>query len=128
MTTQISTPIIDPETIERPSSGIVPGVLHLDDFDGKSSVGYLLPAEGAAPFEASWWSIDPGSTSFPDQHLASELWIIGQGSGRLTLGTAEIDITAGQAIFIPSDVEHEVTSTGTVPLVGYSITWQQPLA
>jgi mannose-6-phosphate isomerase-like protein (cupin superfamily) len=102
-------------------------VLYLDNFDGKSSLGYLLPTDGEAPFEASWWSIDPGHTSFPDQHLATELWIIGQGSGRLTLGTDEIDITAGQAIYIPSDVEHIVTSTGTVALVGYSITWERPV-
>lgn len=129
MTASITTPLVDATASvpSLPGGGILPGHLLIQDYEGKSALEHLMPrtAQGsdAAPFKASWWAVEPGCTSFPDRHEVQEVWLIARGAGRMTLGERELDITGGQIVFIPSDLPHLVTATGTEPLEAYSIWW-----
>ncbi|MDV9176785.1 cupin domain-containing protein [Streptomyces sp. W16] len=119
MVTSITTPCPEPGG-GLPSEGILEGKLLIEDYEGKSALEYLLPK---APFEASWWAVEPGCTSFPDQHTVQEIWLIAQGSGRMTLDGQDFDVTEGQVVFIPSQQPHQVTATGERALVAYSVWW-----
>ncbi|MFD5648743.1 cupin domain-containing protein [Streptomyces sp. NPDC127039] len=106
---------------------ILPGVLLIEDYEGKSAIEHVMPrtpdGAEAAPVRTSWWSVEPGCTSFPDRHAVQELWLIAAGSGRMSLGDQSLDVRAGQVVFIPSQEPHTVTATGPDALEAYSIWW-----
>jgi mannose-6-phosphate isomerase-like protein (cupin superfamily) len=58
-----------------------------------------------------------GATTAHYHRLAEELYYFVAGSGRLKVGEAERDVSAGDCAVIPPGVEHKLWNTGGVPLV-----------
>lgn len=129
MPSEITTPHVPPGTpvIGLPAAGVLAGHLIGQDVDGKSMVEYVLPnrlPDGPpAPFEASWWTVAPGKETDPDQHAVQELWFVAAGSGIMRLDGEDIEVRAGQAVYIPSQRRHLVRSTGDVDLAVFSVWW-----
>jgi mannose-6-phosphate isomerase-like protein (cupin superfamily) len=130
MSVDITTQTVDPgQSVETlPSSGPLGGVLVAGGASGKSLVEFVLPDRlGVAPpvpFEASWWTVAPGLQTRTDRHAAVEVWFVAGGRGQMWLGDRELEIRAGQAVYVPSDTPHHVQAAGTDDLVVFSVWWQ----
>jgi mannose-6-phosphate isomerase-like protein (cupin superfamily) len=130
MSNEITTPLTAPPGApSQRRGGPVDGVLIARDLEGKTLVELSLDgplADGSvAPFSASWWTVEPGETTPVDRHEVHELWLVARGEGAMRLGSEELQVRAGQAIYIPPDDEHVVTATGSEDLVVFS-TWWSP--
>jgi mannose-6-phosphate isomerase-like protein (cupin superfamily) len=58
-----------------------------------------------------------GATAAHLHRRAEELYFFTSGSGRMRLGDAERDVTAGDCVVIPPGTEHALVNTGDEPLV-----------
>ena len=59
----------------------------------------------------------PGSTSGIHVHLeADEFFYVLEGTGRISLGLNEHEISTGDTIFVPVGTDHKITSSGENPL------------
>jgi mannose-6-phosphate isomerase-like protein (cupin superfamily) len=128
MAVEITTPVVRPGEGVRtlPSSGPLGGVLVAAGANGKSLVEFVLPDRlGGAPvpFEASWWAVAGGSETRSDCHPATEVWFVAAGAGRLRLGEEDVEVRAGQAVYIPPDTPHHVLATSPDELVVFSVWW-----
>lgn len=69
-------------------------------------------------------------------HPQEEVYVILEGSGEMCVGEECVVVEAGQTVFIPSLVYHQLTNTGSTPLVmlycygpaGDVAHWRQELA
>lgn len=97
------------------------------DHEGKTLIEFVLPDRFSngptVPFEASWWMVDPEQCTPEDRHKVQELWFIGCGEGEMTLGSDQIEVRIGQAIYIPPDTPHQVRAIGENVLGIFSIWW-----
>jgi len=127
---RINSPHIAPgEPIgDLPAAGVLGGYLIGQDIDGKSMVEYVLPNRfpggPTVPFEASWWTVEPGRHTAQDEHEAQELWLIASGAGQMRLGTEHFEVRAGQAVYVPASQRHSVRAIGTEDLVVFSVWWK----
>jgi mannose-6-phosphate isomerase-like protein (cupin superfamily) len=77
---------------------------------------------GAAPIQATNFSmgnvtLDPHGGQVPwHQQDQEEIYFVVEGVGEMCLGEERRTITAGQAVYIPSGVFHQLTNTGETPL------------
>jgi mannose-6-phosphate isomerase-like protein (cupin superfamily) len=63
-------------------------------------------------------TLDPGGGQVPwHNQEQEEVYFIIQGKGEMCLGAERQDVRAGQCIFIPSGVFHQLTNTGSKPMV-----------
>ena len=78
---------------------------------------------GASPVQAKGFcmgyvTLEPGGGQVPwHNHDQEEVYFIVQGNGEACVGNERADIHAGQAIYVPSALFHQLTNTGTGPLV-----------
>jgi mannose-6-phosphate isomerase-like protein (cupin superfamily) len=77
---------------------------------------------GAAPIQAENFcmgnvTLDPNGGQVPwHNQKQEEIYFIVEGTGEMCLGHERQTVTAGQAVFIPSGVFHQLTNTGKTPL------------
>lgn len=78
---------------------------------------------GASPIQAEAFSLghvtlEPGGGQVPwHNQEQEEIYLILEGEGEICLGEERSAIQAGQAVFIPPAVFHQLTNTGDVPMV-----------
>ena len=110
-----------------PRAGVIGAELVAEDHEGKTLIEFVLPDRFPGgphvPFEASWWSVQPGEVTPEDQHEVQEVWFVARGSGELRLGGRQSRIEAGQAVYVPSSTSHLVRATGTEDLHVFSVWW-----
>ena len=79
-------------------------------------------AGGVAPIQATNFSLgnvtlDPDGGQVPWHHQEQEeVYFIIEGTGEMCLGEERQTVTGGQAVYIPSDVFHQLTNIGPTPL------------
>jgi mannose-6-phosphate isomerase-like protein (cupin superfamily) len=97
---------------------------------------------GSAPIQAANFSLgnvtlDPDGGQVPWHNQdQEEVYIIVEGTGEMCLGEQRQTVTAGQAVYIPSRVFHQLTNIGPAPLrmiycygpAGDVAHWRQELA
>ena len=97
---------------------------------------------GASPIQATAFSmgyvtLEPKGGQVPwHNQEQEEVYFLVEGTGEMCLGEEKITMTAGQAVYIPSGVFHQLTNTGDAPLVflycygpaGDVAHWHQELA
>lgn len=97
---------------------------------------------GASPIQASQFSLgyvtlDSGGGQVPWHNQdQEEIYFILEGTGEMCLGDERVTIQAGQAVYIPPHVFHQLTNTGSRPLrmiycygpAGDVAHWRQELA
>jgi mannose-6-phosphate isomerase-like protein (cupin superfamily) len=77
---------------------------------------------GASPVQAKNFSmglvtLEPGGGQVPwHNQEQEEIYFILDGSGEMCLGEERQSIAAGQAVFIPPRVFHQLSNTGSVPM------------
>jgi mannose-6-phosphate isomerase-like protein (cupin superfamily) len=79
-------------------------------------------AGGAAPIQTVNFSLgnvtldpDGGQVPWHNQHQ-EEIYFIIEGEGEMCLGAERQTVTAGQAVYIPPGVFHQLTNIGHTPL------------
>ncbi len=78
---------------------------------------------GASPVQAKGFcmgyvTLEPGGGQVPwHNHDQEEVYFIVQGEGEACVGKERTEIRAGQAIYVPPTLFHQLTNTGTGPLV-----------
>lgn len=73
------------------------------------------PARNQSLAEAT---VPVGGTTIAHYHRTTEeLYFFTAGSGRMTLGDEEREVTAGDCVVIPPGVEHQLVNDGAAPLV-----------
>ncbi len=82
----------------------------------KNVVGGASPIQ-ATNFSLGYVTLQPKGGQVPwHNQEQEEIYFILEGAGEMCLGTERIDIRAGQAVYIPSNVFHQLTNTGAVPM------------
>ncbi len=78
---------------------------------------------GASPVQASNFSLgyvtlesDGGQVPWHNQEQ-EEIYFVVEGTGEMCLGTERLPLSTGQAVYIPSGVFHQMTNTGSTPLL-----------
>lgn len=77
---------------------------------------------GSSPIQATNFSLghvtlDPNGGQVPWHNQdQEEIYFIMEGSGEMCLGDECRKIEAGQAVYIPSQVFHQLTNTGSAPM------------
>jgi mannose-6-phosphate isomerase-like protein (cupin superfamily) len=99
--------------------------------DLKKIAGRTYPARrrtqnlvgGASPIQASTFSLgfvtlEPRGGQVPwHNQEQEEVYFIVEGSGEMCLGDERQAVTAGQAVYIPHRVFHQLTNTGATPMI-----------
>lgn len=71
----------------------------------------------AANFSLGYVTLDPNGGQVPWHNQdQEEIYLILEGSGEICLGEERASIRAGQAVYIPPRVFHQLTNTGTMPM------------
>jgi len=77
---------------------------------------------GASPIQATHFSmgnviLEPNGGQVPwHNQEQEEIYFILEGTGEMCLGEERSSIGAGEAVYIPSGVFHQLTNTGEMPL------------
>lgn len=97
---------------------------------------------GASPIQATHFSLghvtlEPNGGQVPwHQQDQEEIYFIAEGSGEMCLGEEKTTVQAGQAVYIPPRVFHQLTNTSPAPMrmlycygpAGEVAHWRQELA
>src|SRR3954447_20236931 len=79
-------------------------------------VGGMSPIQ-ASSFAMGMVTLEPNGGQVPwHNQKQEEIYFIVEGTGEMCLGNERQTVTAGQAVFIPSGVFHQLTNTGDQPL------------
>lgn len=76
-------------------------------------------------YGAMVFDVHPGRSTEPHSHLSEEIWVVQEGTGRVTVGDREIDLAAGTRITLPSQVPHQVTNTSDQTLKVIAFWWRE---
>src|ERR1700759_5048073 len=77
---------------------------------------------GASPIQVSAFSLghvtlEPNVGQVPwHNQEQEEIYFILEGTGEMCLGTERREVRGGQAVYIPSQVFHQLTNTGSTPM------------
>jgi quercetin dioxygenase-like cupin family protein len=80
---------------------------------GRGSWSRLLLTAGTVGAQESCLGFSvfvPGTSTPQKRHEAEELCYVLSGRGRLTVGAKAVEVTAGQALYIPAGVPHGVAN------------------
>jgi mannose-6-phosphate isomerase-like protein (cupin superfamily) len=61
----------------------------------------------------TWVDVKPGACQKLHQHEPEQVYVIVTGTGRMTVGDEEGDVTAGDLVFVPPKTIHGITNTGS---------------
>jgi mannose-6-phosphate isomerase-like protein (cupin superfamily) len=79
-------------------------------------VGGMSPIQ-AANFAMGMVTLEPHGGQVPwHNQEQEEIYFIVEGTGEMCLGEEKIEISTGQAAYIPSGVFHQLTNTGATPM------------
>ncbi|HTU46716.1 MAG TPA: dimethylsulfonioproprionate lyase family protein [Bryobacteraceae bacterium] len=79
-------------------------------------VGGMSPIQ-AANFSLGYVTLDPNGGQVPWHNQdQEEIYLILEGSGEMCLGEERASVRAGQAVYIPPRVFHQLTNTGAMPM------------
>lgn len=80
---------------------------------GRFAEGYVFPWPEAAvpPFGAMTCCISPGEKCESDRHNQDEIVFIYRGRGQIIAGGEVWQVSQGDAVFIPRNVEHTFSNT-----------------
>jgi transcriptional regulator with XRE-family HTH domain len=80
---------------------------------------YLVTLDPNHRIEFLLTQLETGSTSAesPMAHKGDEAALLLQGQCRIEIGDDKYDLEEGDCVYIPENVPHKFTNTGTVPLV-----------
>jgi mannose-6-phosphate isomerase-like protein (cupin superfamily) len=96
------------------------GLRHENGLDAQR----LLPWTALnAPFEGSWCVVRPGTASTPHSHHESEIFIAVSGEATLDSAGERARFVAGDIVFFPPGVEHQVLNDGAQDFEMYSVWW-----
>ena len=99
-------------------------------------VGGASPIQ-AASFALGYVTLEPGGGQVPwHSQEQEEVYLVLEGAGEMCLGGERSVLRAGQAVYIPPGVFHQITNGGEVPLrmiycygpAGEVAHWKQELA
>jgi mannose-6-phosphate isomerase-like protein (cupin superfamily) len=99
-------------------------------------VGGMSPVQ-ASNFAMGMVTLEPEGGQVPwHNQEQEEIYFIVEGSGEMCLGEEKIEISGGQAAYIPPGVFHQLTNTGAAPMrmiycygpAGDVAHWRQELA
>jgi mannose-6-phosphate isomerase-like protein (cupin superfamily) len=99
-------------------------------------VGGMSPIQ-AANFAVGYVTLDPDGGQVPwHNQQQEEVYFVLEGTGEMCLGEERQVVTAGQAVYIPPGVFHQMTNIGDAPLrmlycygpAGDVAHWRQELA
>jgi len=116
---------MDPQNHDNPSFALEMIISDLAAIAGRRFPARRLTqniAGGRAPIQASNFSLgivtlDPDGGQVPwHNQEQEEVYFIIEGAGEMCLGAERQSVTAGQAIYIPSGVFHQLTNIGPSPL------------
>ena len=85
--------------------------------EGLTSI--CLLARGDVPGDqlaVTWVDVEPGGRQIPHHHPEVQVYVIVRGLGRMRVGDAERDVSAGDLIHVPSGEWHGITNTGDTVL------------
>jgi len=71
----------------------------------------------AEHFTMGYVKIDPEGSVPKHEHEQEEVYYIVEGNGTIELGGEVSEIEAGSAVYIPSNIPHELVNTGTEEMV-----------
>ena len=87
----------------------------------------LLDLEGAggwvAPFKASIFTVEPGTSSPVDEHDVRECWVVIAGQGELTVADERLQLGPGSVTYFESRRPHQVRNIGEDTLKIFSTWW-----
>jgi mannose-6-phosphate isomerase-like protein (cupin superfamily) len=78
----------------------------------------------AAPFRASWWTVNPGSATEAERHDEHEIWIISTGTGSFTCGDTTMQVSSGDIVRIMPNTLHRIENNQSELLTVYSFWWK----
>ena len=79
-------------------------------------VGGVSPIQ-AASFCMGCVTLEPNGGQVPwHNHEQEEVYFVLEGAGEMCVGTERQTVTSGQAVYIPSNVFHQMTNLGDTPL------------
>jgi mannose-6-phosphate isomerase-like protein (cupin superfamily) len=82
--------------------------------------GFFKVLASTRSLQAAKMVLQPGASSgeFGDEHPRSEQWLfVISGTGRARVGKSRVALTAYSLLLIEKDEPHQITNTGTEPLV-----------
>ena len=82
---------------------------------GDGVVSRLLHSEKDATdteLTVTWVEVEPGSEQVLHSHAPEQVYVTVAGEGRMRVGGTERDVSAGDAVHIPSNTEHGIRNTG----------------
>lgn len=97
----------------------------LDETDGRSYPARRTTKNlvgGSSPLDAENFcmgtaTLDPNGGQVPwHNHPQEEVYVILEGTGEMCVGDERQLLTAGEAVYIPSDAYHQLTNVGDEPL------------
>lgn len=97
----------------------------LDETDGRSYPARRTTKNlvgGSSPLDAENFcmgtaTLDPNGGQVPwHNHPQEEVYVILEGTGEMCVGDERQVLTAGEAVYIPSDAYHQLTNVGDEPL------------
>ncbi len=80
-------------------------------WEGVEAAGLLGPADGSVSVCVNEVIVHPGSSIPPHSHDCEEAVVVMEGSGRATVGDAEMPIAVRQVLLVPAGVPHGMTNT-----------------
>jgi mannose-6-phosphate isomerase-like protein (cupin superfamily) len=78
-----------------------------------------------APFEASWFSLEPGGKTELDQHDVLEIWMIARGHGVITYAGNDVPVSQGDMVYFESQHSHIMVNDGDEDVEVYSVWWSR---
>jgi mannose-6-phosphate isomerase-like protein (cupin superfamily) len=100
--------IADVPTVEAPDGGM------------RNNVMVTEETCGATAFSAGILTVHPGGKSCVDCHEVQELYYVISGTGIVTVGDVPNRVEAGDMMFLPEKITHDVVNDGKEPL---AIVW-----
>ena len=91
--------------------------------EGTIRISRFFRGQLRMPVHLQLWELAPGVTEGAHTHRSDdpddaweELYYVLSGTGRLLLPDAALELHAGQAVLVPTDVDHGVAAVGSEPL------------
>ncbi|MCL4488844.1 MAG: cupin domain-containing protein [Chloroflexi bacterium] len=100
----------------------LPDVPFIESPDGamRDSVMVTEQTCGSKQFTAGLFFVRPGAHGHPDTHVGiEELFYIIQGQANIMMDDEPVHVKAGDVVFVPAGVKHQVFNTGDVPYCAY---------
>jgi quercetin dioxygenase-like cupin family protein len=76
------------------------------------------------PFQAAYFTVEPGCTSPVDSHSVREIWMVAEGEGVLTYDQEKSTIHAFDILYFEPPKCHQVSNETSRPLVIFSVWWK----